>query len=321
MVMIVFQLKDYVLEVYRTGNFSQAAANLYVSQPSLSASIKRLEERIGAPLFDRSNRPIRLTQCGQAYLRSAQMIITAENNFAAFMEEYSNCQTDALVLGGSNLNVSYILPHIIKKFQTVYPKIQIEIREGNIDEMKQLLLEGKLDFMVDSCDMDEGYFSAYPYMAETLLLSIPGEFSCNQKLNDYGMTREDVLQGKHLQDSQPALPLCALGQIPFVFPTSETDTYRRSWQLCQKAGFTPNVVLSFHQQATVFHNNCAGIGAAFVSDILVKSTNTNADMRYYKLDGSECYRNIKLFKKKEKHITRAMRAFLETAQGNDKSCQ
>ena len=61
----MFKLKHYVREIARTGSFSQAAANLYVSQPSLSSSIKRLEERIGEPLFDRSCHPVVLTRCGQ----------------------------------------------------------------------------------------------------------------------------------------------------------------------------------------------------------------------------------------------------------------
>lgn len=310
----MFQLKKYVLEISRTGSFSQAAANLYVSQPSLSASIKRLENRIGEPLFDRSSHPIRPTQCGQAYIRSAQMITTAEDNFSAFMEEYSGCQTGVLTLGGSIMNVSFVLPPIIKKFQALYPKIRLEIREGNVDDLKQLLLEGKLDFMIDSCDMDAEHFSTYLYKPENLLLSVPGEFSCNKDLTDYGMTREDILQGKHLQDTQPMLPLQKIKHVPFVLSTPETDTYKRSWQLCQKAGFTPNVVLSFHQQATVFHSNCAGIGAAFISDILVKNANTSADMRYYKLGEDESLRYIKFFKKREKRMTRAMRAFLTIAQ-------
>ena len=124
----MFQLKKYVLEIWRTGSFSQAAMNLYVSQPSLSASIKRLENRIGEPLFDRSSHPIRLTQCGQAYIHSAQMITTAEDNFAAFMDEYRSCQTGSLILGGSNLNISVVLPPVIKKFQAQYPKIKLEIQ-------------------------------------------------------------------------------------------------------------------------------------------------------------------------------------------------
>ncbi len=310
----MFQLKNYVLEIYRTGSFSQAAANLYVSQPSLSASIKRLEDRIGEPLFDRSTHPIRLTECGQAYVRAAQTIITAEDNFSAYMEACSTYQAGTLMLGGSNLNLSFILPPILKKFQTTYPKIQLEILEGNIDDLKQLLLEGRLDFVVDSCKLDPERFSEYIYQSENLILSVPAGFECNRQLNKFQLTREDILQNKHLQEDFPSVPLSTLKNTPFVFPTAETDTYKRSWNLCQKAGFTPQVVLSFHQQATVFHMNCAGLGASFISDILVKNMHSHPELIYYKVGGSESFRHIKIFKKKEKQMTRAMQAFLALAR-------
>ena len=54
----MFQGMEYVYEVYKTRSFSRAAQNLYISQPSLSATIKKIENRIGTPLFDRSTTPI-----------------------------------------------------------------------------------------------------------------------------------------------------------------------------------------------------------------------------------------------------------------------
>lgn len=57
----MFQGMEYVYEVYKERSFSRAARNLYISQPSLSASIRRIEARIGAPIFDRSTTPISLT--------------------------------------------------------------------------------------------------------------------------------------------------------------------------------------------------------------------------------------------------------------------
>lgn len=306
----MFQLKDYILEIYRTGSFSQAAANLYISQPSLSASVARLEKRIGEPLFDRSTHPIRLTPCGEAYLRSAQMITTAEDNFTAFLEEYGKCQTGALVLGGSNMNISFTLPKLIKQFRAAYPHIQVQVEEGNIDQLKQRLLEGKIDLVVDSCEVDEELFRNYPYAPENLLLAIPAEFSCNREFREYAMTREDVLVGKHLRQ-QKILPLEKVKDVPFVFPTPETDTYKRSMSLCKKAGFKPNIILSFHQQATVFHMNSAAMGAAFISDMLIKNAPSSPDMCYYKVGGSESFRHISFFKKKEKRVTPAMQAFLD----------
>lgn len=310
----MFSLKDYVLEIYKTGNFSQAAANLYISQPSLSASIRRLENRIGEPLFDRSTHPVRLTPCGEAYLRSAQLIVTAEDNFTAFMEEYGSCQTGTLVLGGSNMNVSFTLPKLIRRFSAAYPKIKVRVEEGNIDDLKQWLLEGRLDLVVDSGEVDAQRFCTYRYAAEHLLLAVPAEFSCNWDLGEYRMSREDILSGRHLTEQQPILPLEKVKDVPFVFPTAETDTCKRSMQLCQKAGFTPNIVLSFHQQATVFHTNNAGMGAAFISDMLIKNAFCRPDMCYYKVGGSESFRHISFFRKKEKRMTPAMKAFLEIVQ-------
>lgn len=65
----MFQGMEYVYEVYKERSFSRAARNLYISQPSLSASIRRIEARIGAPIFDRSTTPISLTECGEEYIR------------------------------------------------------------------------------------------------------------------------------------------------------------------------------------------------------------------------------------------------------------
>lgn len=307
----MFTLKSYVLEVYKTGNFSRAAENLYISQPSLSASIRRLEKQIGEPLFDRSTHPVQLTPCGEAYVQAAQTIIMAEENFSAFMDGYHSCQTGSLILGGSNMNISFTLPRLLKRFRTDYPKIRVHVEEGNINELKKMLLEGKVDILVDSGDVDRELFCAYDYVPENLLLAIPKDFSCNEKIEKYAMTREDILKGRHLSQTQPILPLKEVKDVPFVFPTEETDTYKRSMQLCKKAGFTPNIVLSFHQQATVFHTNNAGMGAAFVSDMLIKNAFPRPDMCYYKVGGSESFRHISFFRKKERRMTPAMQAFLK----------
>lgn len=309
----MFQLKNYVLEIWKTGSFSQAAANLFVSQPSLSASIKRLEKKLGQPLFDRSVHPIGVTECGQAYIRAAQSIEAAEEEFELFLGEYLNGQTGTLVLGGSNMNISFIAPPVIRRFQECYPRVQLDIFEGNIDDLKQFLLEGRLDLVVDSGELDLQRFDEFLYQPEHLLVAVPASFECNRELSAYRLTREDILNDRHLESDRPVLPLGKLKDVPFVLPTKETDTYKRAIRLCQKAHFSPRTVLSLHQQATVFHVNSAGMGAAFISDVLVKNTFFHPDMVYYKTDDTESSRYIKFFKKKGKQMTPAMKAFLEIA--------
>lgn len=65
----MFSGMNYVYEVYKEQSFSKAAENLYISQPALSSMIKKIETKIGMPLFDRSTSPIQLTECGKSTSR------------------------------------------------------------------------------------------------------------------------------------------------------------------------------------------------------------------------------------------------------------
>ena len=76
----MFKGKKYVYEVYREKSFSKAAQNLYISQPSLSARIKQIEEQIGEPLFDRSTNPLQLTEIGKVYIEAAEEIFKIEQD-------------------------------------------------------------------------------------------------------------------------------------------------------------------------------------------------------------------------------------------------
>ena len=82
----MFRYKSYVYEIYKERSFSKAAQNLYISQPSLSARIKMIEDRLGSPIFDRSTSPLRLTELGEAYIKAAEEIFKIEER----MENYIN---------------------------------------------------------------------------------------------------------------------------------------------------------------------------------------------------------------------------------------
>jgi DNA-binding transcriptional LysR family regulator len=72
---LMFKGMEYVYEVNKEKSFSKAARNLYISQPSLSATIKKIEEHIGSPIFDRSTTPIQLTSCGKEYMKCIEKIM------------------------------------------------------------------------------------------------------------------------------------------------------------------------------------------------------------------------------------------------------
>ena len=83
----MFQGREYVYAVYREKSFSRAAQKLFISQPSLSAAVKRTEERIGYPVFDRSTKPLKLTECGEKYIAAVEKMMAAEQEFFHYIND------------------------------------------------------------------------------------------------------------------------------------------------------------------------------------------------------------------------------------------
>lgn len=70
----MFQSMNYIYEIYKTGSFSKAAKNLYLTQPALSIAVKKEEKELGQPIFERGSSKIRLTEAGKAYIKSVEVI-------------------------------------------------------------------------------------------------------------------------------------------------------------------------------------------------------------------------------------------------------
>ena len=127
----MFQGMEYIYTVYQEKSFSKAARKLFISQPSLSATVKRVEEHIGYPIFDRSTKPLTLTEFGKRYISSVEQIISVEHEFSSFMNDWGGLKTGKLVLGGSSLFSSWVLPPLIGSFTRQFPMGKGELMEEN----------------------------------------------------------------------------------------------------------------------------------------------------------------------------------------------
>ena len=309
----MFSSKEYVLEVYKQRSFSKAARKLFVSQPALSATIKRTEEKVGEPIFDRSTTPISLTPCGEEYIRTAYAIAASEENFINYLNKLQGMQTGKLILGGTNLNISYVLPTILEEFGKTYPNITIMLEEKNIEDLEKALDLGEIDFLVDACQMDQSKFTSYPYQKESVLLVIPKFYACNDKLTDYRLSRRDIILDRHLDENFPILPLNLIADQQFILLKETTDTYKRTEKLFLKYEITPSVHYHLDQQSSAFSLACAGLGVTFISDTLVKNSSFHPNLCYYKIDSIAGDRHIQFHKKKSRNLTYAMQAFLKVA--------
>lgn len=98
----MFQHKDYVEAIYKEKNFGKAAEKLHVSQPALSAMIKRLEKELGAPIFNRKTSPISLTSFGAEYLKSASIVTDLEDRLKSMAYNENQLLSGELTLAGFN---------------------------------------------------------------------------------------------------------------------------------------------------------------------------------------------------------------------------
>ena len=147
----MFQGMEYIYEVYKEKSFSKAAAALFISQPSLSANVKRVENRIGYPIFDRSTKPLQLTEVGKHYIQAVEKVMDIENNLENYLLDLGNLKTGTLNVGGSNFFSSWILPPLIADFSQKFPHVQISLVEESTVKLSQFLQAGKLDLVIDNC--------------------------------------------------------------------------------------------------------------------------------------------------------------------------
>ena len=306
----MFVWKKYVYEVYKERSFTKAAQNLYISQPSLSARIKKIEEIIGEPLFDRSTTPLQLTEVGKVYIEAAEEITQIEQRVENYINELAGLKTGNLAVGASTLFAAYVVPSLITQFNQKFPDVHIQLIEGNTAELEEMLGSNALDFVIDNYHYDSILYNKELYCEENILLAVPKHFAVNEELGMYQLSYKNIKNKNYLNQKYPAVPLGRFADLPFIMLTQGNDTRTRGDRLCRNVGFKPNIVLEFNQQSTAYMASSTQLGATFISDILVSQLPTFENLVYYKLDGEEAKRKVFFYYKTHKYKTRVMEEFI-----------
>ena len=306
----MFVWKKYVYEVYKERSFTKAAQNLYISQPSLSARIKKIEEIIGEPLFDRSTTPLQLTEVGKVYIEAAEEITQIEQRVENYINDLAGLKTGNLAVGASTLFAAYVVPSLITQFNQKFPDVHIQLIEGNTAELEEMLGSNALDFVIDNYHYDSILYNKELYCEENILLAVPKHFAVNEELGMYQLSYKNIKNKNYLNQKYPAVPLGRFADLPFIMLTQGNDTRTRGDRLCRNVGFKPNIVLEFNQQSTAYMASSTQLGATFISDILVSQLPTFENLVYYKLDGEEAKRKVFFYYKTHKYKTRVMEEFI-----------
>lgn len=132
-------------QVVKTGNITQVAKNLHVSQPAISMQLKRLEQEVGVPLFTIVGRNISVTDAGLTFLEYAESILSLEGQIYRSMEEFRLGNRGRIVVGASPVAGTYLLPKLLLSFTKAYPDIIVEIETGTDAEIERSVRMGNFD--------------------------------------------------------------------------------------------------------------------------------------------------------------------------------
>ena len=142
--MTITQLK-YVLAVAEHQNFTKAAEKTFVTQPTLSMQIQKLEDQLDVLIFDRTKKPIALTEIGKKIVQQAKNIVNEADRIQDIVDQQKGFIGGEFKLGIIPTVMPTLLPMFLRNFTNKFPKVHLKIEEINTDDLIQKLDEGHLD--------------------------------------------------------------------------------------------------------------------------------------------------------------------------------
>jgi LysR family hydrogen peroxide-inducible transcriptional activator len=163
----------YVVAVARTGNFSRAAEQCHVSQPSLSQQIQKLEGELGGRLFDRMKREAKPTPQGEAFLRHAVRVLEEVDAARREAKDATDLLSGTVAIGVLPTIAPYLLPRVMSGFTENFPGVEVIIQEDTTAHLIKLLLAYEIDFALASQPIQDPRLEVRELFAEELLLALP----------------------------------------------------------------------------------------------------------------------------------------------------
>ena len=164
------QQLEYILAVDAQRHFARAAEQCYVTQPTLSMMIQKLEEEIGVKIFDRSRQPVVLTQAGEALVEQARVILRETERFREMARAEESSLSGELRMGIIPTLSPYLLPLFLQAFMERYPDIRLKIAERTTAALIDALHKGQLDVAVLVTPLNDSTLREDPLFYEAFVV-------------------------------------------------------------------------------------------------------------------------------------------------------
>lgn len=192
--MTITQL-EYVLAVAQYQNFTSASEKCHVTQPTLSMQIQKLEEELGALIFDRSKKPIQITKIGEQIVKQAQTIVNESERMQDIVAQEKGFIGGEFRLGIIPTVSPTLLPLFLKNFIKKYSKVDLKIEEQHTQQTLTNIENGSLDAAILATPLENANFIEKPLFYEPFVAYIPeNHWLCkSNKINSEDLQIDEIL--------------------------------------------------------------------------------------------------------------------------------
>jgi DNA-binding transcriptional LysR family regulator len=272
---------NYVQVVIDEGGISNAARKLNISQPALSARIRKIEEDFGIVVFDKNHRPALLTEDGRRYLEYVQRQQLLEKSFRQYISDSKNLRTGELRIGGTHLYTQCFLPGVIKRFIKLYPGISIKIVNASAPVLTAMVSKGELDLFITSPGKNSQGLRYEPLFDTRLYLCVPAEYEVNRELGKKAV-RVDGFSGINLKKC--SIDPKQLEDYTFVLLEESQLMGGVMRTVFRKYGVCPQSFIYTDQAMTAYALTQAGLGISLMFDRTLSQVGDDSRVCYYTLD-------------------------------------
>ncbi len=230
--MITLTQLEYIVAVDTYRHFGRAAENCFITQPTLSMQIKKLEEDLEIIIFDRSRHPLMPTDVGQRIIDQARIVLKQSEEINNIVKDHKNQVSGLIRIGIIPTMAPYLLPVFIGNYKRKYPNIFIKVIEENTDNIVKLLHKDLIDVGILATPLNEDKISEKPIFYEEMLIyanpSHPLHKLKEITVKDIATPEIWLLSDGHCFRDQ-VINLCSLvgtteGGLPFQFEAGSLET-------------------------------------------------------------------------------------------------
>jgi len=298
----------YFIAVAEELNFTRAAERCHIAQPPLSQQIKKLEEELGARLFDRTNRVVALTTEGKNFLCVARNTLETLDAGVCRIKSIARGEIGRLRIGFLNSAIHTRFPEALTEFRKLYPGIVLDIQEMESRTQKNAIIDGDLDIgFCHHCCTDADTLESRTFLRDSYYLAVHKDHTFAQK----GTAGWSDLKGE-----------------PFIMFSRKhyPNAYERSITRYHERGAMPRIVQEARTQQIKLSLIAAGMGIGFVPERMRPVCPSCVRLLPFEWDGVQQYSSIKVAWKKgevstaQKNFLKVLKKFSCGSQDELKEC-